>query len=184
MIFRLLATGVALACAVLMVAVVPSRAVAQAAVDIPAQFGNRLKPRAPQAQLSGDFDGDGVADTLHVVQVLPRTKQNSIANDVTISNPWSQHAPGDAAEPLALAIMQGQKKFLLHDAEFFASPIWGQSKLPMEVAKKGSAQFRKFQRQAKGIKHDILVLGTEAGIDIALYWDGKKYVLFWPEETP
>ena len=31
---------------------------------------------------------------------------------------------------------------------------------------------------------DAIQLGTEAGIDILLYWDGKKWRLFWPAEEP
>jgi len=35
-----------------------------------------------------------------------------------------------------------------------------------------------------GIAKKALVVGTEAGIDTALYWTGKGYALFSPEEEP
>jgi lipopolysaccharide assembly outer membrane protein LptD (OstA) len=42
----------------------------------------------------------------------------------------------------------------------------------------------KFNAEEPGIKHDILVVGTEAGIDTALFWNGQNYVLFSPAEEP
>ena len=184
-------------CAALLAGAAPGAVFAQAAPagaiapagppDIPALFGNRVKPIPPFGKpfLLGDFDGDGVVDALYLVRIL-QAGQGAIALDVTVSDPWGKKPVADAGEPLALAIVsgQGQRKFLLHDADFFSSPIWSQTELPLKIAKKGSPQFREFQRQAKGIKNDLLVPGTEAGIDIALYWDGKKYTLFWPKEEP
>ena len=35
-----------------------------------------------------------------------------------------------------------------------------------------------------GCAHDILVVGTEAGIDTALYWTGQSYAWFQPVEEP
>ena len=34
------------------------------------------------------------------------------------------------------------------------------------------------------MKGDGIELGTEAGIDILLYWDGKRWKIFAPEEDP
>jgi hypothetical protein len=41
-----------------------------------------------------------------------------------------------------------------------------------------------FHTQEKQIAHHFVVLGTEAGIDIALYWPGKPFTVFWPPEDP
>jgi hypothetical protein len=159
-----------------------------AAIDIPALFGGRVQAVSPRGKafLTGDFDGDGVADALYFVRILPKAKGGGLATDVTVADPWNQQPVSDAGELLALAIVAGAggRKYLLHDAAFFSTPIWSAPELPLGLAKKGSKQFREFQRAAKGVKGDILVPGTEAGIDIALYWDGKKFTLFWPKEEP
>jgi hypothetical protein len=189
-------------CAALLAGAAPGRVVAQAPqgaaasgaaiapagpADIPALFGNRIAPIPPFGKpfLLGDFDGDGVTDSLYLVRIL-QAGQGGIALDVTVADPWDKKPVADAGEPLALAIVsgQGQRKFLLHDVDFLSSPIWSQTELPLKIAKKGARKFREFQRQAGGIKNDLLVLGTEAGIDIVLYWDGKKFTLFRPKEEP
>jgi len=56
--------------------------------------------------------------------------------------------------------------------------------VPLSLAKRGSKVFADFQRQKKAIRNDVLVVGTEAGIDTALYWTGKGYALFSPDEEP
>src|SRR5262249_2976490 len=67
---------------------------------------------------------------------------------------------------------------------YFDTPIWSGSTPPVAVAKRGSKAFREFQKQEKRIQHDVLVLGTEAGIDTALYWNGKTFALFQPNQEP
>jgi hypothetical protein len=88
---------------------------------------------------------------------------------------------------MALFIKLGKsnRTFLLTDMSgFFDTPIWHQKPLPLEVAKRGSKTHSEFRAREKRIRHDILVLGTEAGIDTALYWNGKTFVLFAPAEEP
>jgi len=36
------------------------------------------------------------------------------------------------------------------------------------------------------LRHDFLLMATEAGIDIALFWNGraKRYEVCWPNEIP
>ena len=99
---------------------------------------------------------------------------------------------GARGETLALAIVQkgGRQKFLLTGyngegvSDFFGSPIWESLPPPIDIAKRGSKVFQTFQAEEPGIKHDILVVGTEAGIDTALFWNGQNYVLFSPVEEP
>ena len=156
-----------------------------------ASFGSRLEPAAGFAAplIVGDFDGDGAADRVYVVHILPRSPERTIAADVRPANPWaSREAPEPldaAADGLALVIVHGngRGRFLLYGA-FLNSPIWQQRPLPLKLAKKGTAAFRHFAREAPAIRHDLLVLGTEAGIDVALYWNGARYAVFWPREEP
>ena len=35
-----------------------------------------------------------------------------------------------------------------------------------------------------GLLGDAIELGTEAGIDILLYWTGKQWRIYWPPEDP
>jgi hypothetical protein len=99
---------------------------------------------------------------------------------------------GAHAEKLALAIVlaKGKRKFLITGYEgegvtdFFASPMWSEKSVPLSIAKKGSQAWRDFQQQEKRIRNDVLVVGTEAGIDMALYWNGKAFALFEPSEEP
>ena len=158
-------------------------------------FGSRVQANdrfaAPFA--TGDFDGDGTPDAVYLVTILPQSADHKLASDVTVISKLFGLAPlGPRGESLALAILQdgGKRKFLLtgYQSEgvsgYFESPIWSGNPVPLAVAKRGSKSFEEFQKQEKKIKHDILVVGTEAGIDTALYWSGKTYAIFRPVEEP
>jgi len=149
-------------------------------------FGDRVVPvanhRAPFAQ--ADFDGDGVADSVTVVSVRPG---KALPVDVTVlTDQWASSWRASQSTKRALAIIVGKqhRKFLIADPDYFDTPIWNEKQLPLDVAKRGSKAFKEFQSQEKRIKNDIIVLGTEAGIDTALYWNGKTFVLFEPNEEP
>src|ERR1700752_2081246 len=116
-----------------------------------------------------------------------------IAADATVSSKLFHSRPLGAHEAkLALAIVpaKGGRKFLITGYQgegvsgFFGSPIWGEKSAPLAIAKRGSPAFADFQRQEKHIRNDVLVVGTEAGIDTALYWNGKAFALFEPNEEP
>jgi len=147
-------------------------------------FGDRAAPVAnqPAPYASADFDGDGVADTVTIVSV---TAGKALPGDVTvISNLWHTSWHANQATLRAIAIVLGHRKFLIAGPDYFDSPIWSEKQLPLHVARRGSKAFKEFQTQEKRIRNDILVLGTEAGIDTALYWNGKTFALFEPNEEP
>ena len=157
------------------------------------QFGSRISPnpRFRSPYLTADLDGDGIADRIYLVSVAAGDK--GMAPDVTVvSNLWSSQPLGAHSEALAIAIVLGKnrRKFLITGyqgegvSDFFASPIWGEKAVPLSVANAGSKTARDFEHENKSIKHDILVVGTEAGIDTALYWNGTTFAVFEPEEEP
>ena len=172
-----------------------SRAEAASPDNVSQLFGSRVQANdrfaAPFA--TGDFDGDGTPDAVYLVTILPQSADHKLASDVTVISKLFGLAPlGPRGESLALAILQdgGKRKFLLtgYQSEgvsgYFESPIWSGIPVPLAVAKRGSKSFAEFQQQEKKIRHDILVVGTEAGIDTALYWSGKTYAIFRPVEEP
>ena len=54
----------------------------------------------------------------------------------------------------------------------------------METIARTDKRYREWKKQVPALKGDAIQLGTEAGIDILLYWNGKKWDLFWPKEEP
>jgi hypothetical protein len=149
-------------------------------------FGDRVVPVAnqPVPYASADFDGDGAADTITIVSVAPgKTMPGGVT---VISNLWhtSWHANQATLRAVAIVLGKQHRKFLIAAPDYFDSPIWSGKQLPLGVARRGSKAFKEFQRQEKRIRHDVLVLGTEAGIDTALYWNGKTFALFEPNEEP
>ena len=186
--------GLALGLA-LLTALGASRAEAASPDNVSQLFGSRVQANdrfaAPFA--TGDFDGDGTPDAVYLVTILGQSADHKLASDVTVISKLFGLAPlGPRGESLALAILQdgGKRKFLLtgYQSEgvsgYFESPIWSGMPVPLAVAKRGSKSFAEFQQQEKKIRHDILVVGTEAGIDTALYWTGKSYAIFRPIEEP
>jgi hypothetical protein len=167
-----------------------------------AQFGNdvetivvtgRVMPvsgiKIPYTKL--DFDGDGASDDVYVVSVSAGKESLLPSKAVQIPGLWGGHKIGTGNARRALEIVLGGKTrhmFLITDVEpnggYFDTPLWSGTTPPVSVAKRGSKTFREFQKQEKRIQHDVLVLGTEAGIDTALYWNGTTFALVAPNEEP
>ena len=49
---------------------------------------------------------------------------------------------------------------------------------------KRDRRYRDWKKQVPALQADAIQLGTEAGIDILLYWNGKQWRLFQPKEEP
>jgi hypothetical protein len=62
--------------------------------------------------------------------------------------------------------------------------MWMEAKPPVRVITKQDRRFGGWKKKVPALKGDAIELGTEAGIDIFLYWDGKRWRLFWPDEEP
>lgn len=155
-------------------------------------FGGDVQPATDHKPyfFTGDFNGDARADLLVLVRV--NNSGGNLAREVRRLNPWGYNKTQPSA--LALAIVHGSAagwdtetplaRFIVGDKDFFSTPIWtGTSDTPMSLKKKRLTKGQRsgLPRLAKG---DAVALGTEAGIDILLYWDGKTYRIFEPNEEP
>jgi hypothetical protein len=151
------------------------------ASNLPA--GLTLNQTKTPAQWQGDFDHDGIADSLYAVKINPTTK---IASSVKVLNLWQSASNSASKSALALLIKgsRGSTFYLLRYDPYFSSPIWQGAKLPVAVVKRGSSGYQQWRSQISTLKGDGIILGTEAGIDTLVYWDGSNYRLYTPNEVP
>jgi hypothetical protein len=133
--------------------------------------------------MAADFDGDGVADEFTVTHEAEKV---AIEAGVKLANPWQEVRKSKKSPKglgLVIRLSRPPQKFLVHDAEFFSSPMWAEKELPIRVIRKKDPLYKTWKKSVPGMKNDAVQLSTEAGIDILLYWDGR-WRLFWPDEEP
>ena len=133
--------------------------------------------------IAADFDGDGVADEFTVTHEAEKVAKDS---GVQVANPWRERGASKKSPKglgLVIRLTRAPQKFLVHDAEFFSTPIWTQGEPPLRVVTKKDRKYAGWKKQVPALRGDAIELGTEAGIDILLYWDGR-WRLFWPDEEP
>ena len=133
--------------------------------------------------IAADFDGDGVADEYAVTRAAEKVAKEA---GVKLANPWekvlkSKKPPKGLG--LVIKLTRTPQKFLVHDAEFFDTPMWTEGTVKPRVITKKDKKYKDWKKQVPALKGDAIELGTEAGIDILLYWDGH-WQLFWPDEEP
>ena len=131
--------------------------------------------------MAADFDGDGVADEYATTRDAQTVAKES---GVKVANPWKTSKKVPKGFGLVIKLSRAPQKFLVHDAEFFDTPMWTESKAKPRVVTKTDKQYKGWKKQVPALKGDAIEIGTEAGIDILLYWDGKAWELFWPDEEP
>jgi hypothetical protein len=140
-----------------------------------------LSARAATA-VAADFDGDGVADEFTITREADKVAKEA---GVKLANPW-QEVKSSTKFPkglgLVIRLSRASQKFLVHDAEFFSSPMWADNRYIRVITKK-DALYKSWKKRVPAMKADAVQLSTEAGIDILLYWDGQ-WRLFWPDEEP
>jgi hypothetical protein len=132
--------------------------------------------------MAADFDGDGVADEFTVTREAEKVAKEA---GVRLANPWlevrkSKKSPKGLG--LVIRLSRASQKFLVHDAEFFSSPMWADDRYIHVITKKDPL-YKTWKKNVPAMKNDAVQLSTEAGIDILLYWDGQ-WRLFWPNEEP
>ncbi|HKP92271.1 MAG TPA: hypothetical protein VJS88_00105 [Chthoniobacterales bacterium] len=132
---------------------------------------------------TADFDGDGVADEFDVTREAEKVASGA---GVRAVNLWQSR--GSARQPpqglgLVVRLTAAPQTFLFYDADFFSTPIWVNGKPPARVVSKNDPGYSAWKKRVGTLRGDAIQLGTEAGIDILLYWDGR-WRLFWPNEEP
>ena len=134
--------------------------------------------------LAADFDGDGVADEFAVTHEAEKVAKEA---GVKSANPWQERRKSSKKSPkgvgLVIRLSRTPQKFLVHDPEFFGTPMWAEKELAMRVISKRDPLYKTWKKSVPAMKNDAVQLSTEAGIDILLYWDGR-WRLFWPNEEP
>ncbi len=160
-----------------------------ASFSFSADFGKNIQVKKDLKNiiLIADFNGDQLKDTV----VLLEIGANSLPlKECAISNPWYGKSIRQDGEPLSIGIISSNKALnkpsltIIHDSSFFSTPIWTSNKIPIDIVTKGTAKFKQWKETVSDLKNDAIVLGTEAGIDILIYWNGKAYMLFQPNEEP
>ena len=134
--------------------------------------------------MAADFDSDGVADEFTITRDAARVAKES---GTRLVNPWEeviQRKQPPKGLGLIIRLSRAARSDLLHDSVFFDTPMWAEAKPPVEVITKQDRRYRAWKKQVPGLQGDALQLGTEAGIDILLYWKGKQWRIFWPDEDP
>ena len=133
---------------------------------------------------AADFDGDGVADAFSITR--DSAKAAKVAG-VTFANPWeaAQSGKGPAkGVGLLIKLTREPRTYLLNDADYFKTPMWLGGKPPVTMITKKDRRYAAWKKQVPALQADAIQLGTEAGIDILLYWNGKQWRVFWPKEEP
>ncbi len=130
---------------------------------------------------AADFDGDSVADEFKITHDAAKAAQEP---GVLAVNPWKQTAKPSRDLGFIVRLSSTAKTYLLHDHEFLSTPAWKEQKPPVETIAKTDKRYRDWKKQVPALKGDAIQLGTEAGIDILLFWNGKQWRLFWPKEEP
>ncbi len=133
--------------------------------------------------LGADFDGDGVADEFTVTRDAAKAAKET---GVLVANPWKKTDSSKSPKGLGFIVRLSRtaKRYLIHDPEFLSSPAWKEQKPPVETITRTDPRYRAWKKQVPALQGDAIQLGTEAGIDILLYWNGKQWRLFWPAEEP
>jgi len=154
----------------------------------PDRFGMEIKPVCNDANCykTLDFNGDNQIDTLFI---LDYKKQSEIRKECNIVKIGYSEEPFKNINQLLLGIVlassaqNGKKLFVLYNQGLFSTPIWEKPYNVVNVIKSNDVP-QEVRTLRMNEAADIVALGTEAGIDIYLYWDGKKFTVFEPDEEP
>lgn len=140
--------------------------------------------------LYGDLDGDKKTDYVYAVRTRGYVRDLRAAvqaRDLASYKRLTSSHKLLMKDPLAISLAiilssQKPKTILLVDnnSPTIFSQTWHDG-LILISGKKAAAVTKEYRLKARG---SVIVVPTAAGIDTYLYWDGKKFEHYWPEEIP
>jgi hypothetical protein len=132
---------------------------------------------------AADFDGDGVADTFEFARGAVALRH---AKDARVVDPWSNETARRATgEGVCLCVrLSRERRSYLIRSEFFSAAFWQREPRPLKIIRPKDRAYAAWKKSAPGLKGDAIQLGTEAGIDILLYWNGHGWRVYEPPEEP
>ncbi len=125
-----------------------------------------------------------ITDAKIVLGIIHGANKNNRHNNIFLlyseylsTSIWKQT---DSDSPLTVYETTNNETSLKWQKGIKPKPIW--------VLKKGSnlavnrVKYSSWLKEFPALKGDAIIMGTEAGIDILLYWNGKTYEIHWPME--
>lgn len=73
---------------------------------------------------------------------------------------------------------------VIQNRRFFATPIWEADDKPVRILRRSDPEAQAWRRVARHWRGDGILLGTEAGVDVLLYRDGRRYRIAYGSEAP
>src|SRR5829696_2234379 len=96
--------------------------------------------------ISADFDGDGVADDFAIIRDASKEAR---ADGIKVANPFEVSSNSkQKPKGLGLRVRLSRKPqtYLLHDAEFFSTPMWTENKAAAKVITKKDSGYRAWKK--------------------------------------
>lgn len=138
---------------------------------------------APAGALSGDLDGDGRLDRVWM--------QLAGGGRARAYDPWrGQVRAAERGRPTLVVawgrpMVAGGACALVQNRRFFSTPIWDADPPPLALLARAAPEARAFAGpQTLRWRGDGILLGTEAGVDILLYWDGRRFRIAYSGDEP
>lgn len=138
----------------------------------------------------GDVNGDNKTDYVYVVRTQGKVAQlpnaveaRALSSFQRLSSTVSLKMKDPKAVSLAVILSAKKPRAMLLVDTIKANPFyqaWHDGLHWLPAARAGKI-IKGYKLKAVG---DLLIIPTPAGIDTYLYWDGKKFVHYWPEEMP
>lgn len=149
----------------------------------------------PPSTLSLDFDSDGRADRVSLVDssTVPKPVDDQTRLQVIIesySDAEDISHPQDGG-PVSLLVNWGDKpddaeakQYVLYDANATSVLATQSAEQLFAIPAQDISKMEGLAEMGEMAKGDVLAIPTEAGIDIFLYWDGGKFAVHQPLELP
>jgi len=134
----------------------------------------------PSKVWEGDFDADGKPDRLWVLP--PGTISTPVADRA--SDPWSGFRRRFEPGLLTIVIAHGRYCDLIQKPRFFATPLWEEDDKPLKLLLRSDPAIKDWPRISRRWKGDGVLLGTEAGPDVLMYWNGRRWWVAQGTEAP